>query len=52
MLLVLQGAGGWKRVQKKNQGPSALLATSGNGRSASSGFLCLLNGETGIAELL
>lgn len=51
-MLVLQRGGEWKWVQKENQSPWALLVTSGNGRSASSGFLCLLNGERGIAELL
>lgn len=51
-MFVLLRAGEWKWMQKENRSPWALLVTSGNGRSASSEFLCLLNGETGIAELL
>lgn len=52
MLQVLQEAGAWRWVQRKNQSPQVPPVTSGSGSSASPAFLRPWNGGTGIAEPL
>lgn len=52
VLPVLQEAGGWRRVRRKNQSPQVPPVTSGGGSSASPAFLRPWNGGMGIAEPL